>query len=61
MRKALASMDRRGATVFWWGNLGVRNHLEYLDVGKRIILKLTVKKLDGEALIGLIWRAGFLK
>jgi hypothetical protein len=42
-------------TGVWWGNLGVRDHLEYLDVSRRIILKWTVKKLDGAARTGLIW------
>jgi len=30
--RGLARMDKRGATVFWWGNLSVWNHLEDLDV-----------------------------
>jgi hypothetical protein len=61
MRRALARMDRRGVTVFWWENVRVGNHLEDLDVSRRIILKWTVNKLDGEARTGLIWRAGFLE
>jgi len=54
-------MDRRGATVFWWGNLRVWNHLEDLDVSRMITLIWTVKKLDGGARTGLIWPAGFLE
>ena len=25
--------------VFWWGNLKERDHLEYISVGDRILLK----------------------
>ena len=31
----------------WWGNVRERDHLEYVDVDKWIILKWLFKKLDG--------------
>jgi hypothetical protein len=36
-------------TGFWWGDLRERDHLKELGVDGRIILKLILKKLDGEA------------
>jgi hypothetical protein len=33
--------------VFWWGNLGERDHLEDPVIGRRIILKLIFRKWDG--------------
>jgi hypothetical protein len=40
--------ERRGAARFWWGNLREKNHLEYLSVDWRIILKQIFKKWDGD-------------
>jgi hypothetical protein len=40
---------------FWWGNLRERDHLEYLGVDGRVILKRIFKKWIGEARTGLIW------
>ena len=31
---------------FWWGQLKQRDHLEYLSVNGRIIIKLIFKPLD---------------
>jgi hypothetical protein len=36
---------------FWWGNLTERDHLEYLDIDGRVILKFIFKKSDG----GMDW------
>jgi len=42
-------------TWFWFGNMGGRDHLEELDVDRRIILQWIFKKWDGEGVwIGLI-------
>jgi hypothetical protein len=35
-------------TVFWWGNLGERDHLEDPRVDGRIILRWIFRKWDGE-------------
>ena len=40
---------------FWWGDLRERVHLEEPGVDRRIILKLILKKWDGETWTGLIW------
>jgi hypothetical protein len=42
-------------TEFWSGNLRERDYLEDLGVDGRVILKLIIKKWDGEAWAGLIW------
>jgi hypothetical protein len=38
-------------TGFWWGDLSERDHLYYLDVNGRIILKWIFKKWDA----GIDW------
>ena len=42
-------------TGFWWDNLTERDHLQYVSVDGRIILKCIFKKWDGEAWTGLVW------
>jgi hypothetical protein len=42
-------------TLFWWGDLTERDHLEDLGVDERVILRWIFKKWDGEARTGLIW------
>ena len=42
-------------TRFWLGNLKAREHLEYLGIDGRIILKLMLKKETGWAWTSLIW------
>jgi hypothetical protein len=37
----------------WWGELMEINHLEDLDIGRRIILKRIIKKWEGRS--GLDW------
>jgi hypothetical protein len=37
------------------GNLRERDHLEYLGLDERIILKLILKNCDGESWTGLMW------
>lgn len=34
-------------TVFWWGKLKARGHLEELESGEIIILKFSLEKSDG--------------
>jgi len=34
-------------TGFWWGDLMEREHVEYIGIHGRIILKCIVKKWDG--------------
>jgi hypothetical protein len=38
-----------------YGKLGERSHLEEPDVERRIILRWTFRKWNGEAGTGLIW------
>jgi hypothetical protein len=38
-------------TVFWWGDLRIRDHLENLGVDEKMILKCTFRKWDG----GIDW------
>jgi hypothetical protein len=38
-------------TGFWWGDLRERDHLEYVGIDRRIILKWIFKKWDG----GMDW------
>ena len=40
---------------FWWGDLRERDHLEDLSVNIKIILKRIFKKLDVEAMAGMLW------
>jgi hypothetical protein len=40
---------------YWWGNLKERDHLEDVGVGRRIILKVILKKWDGRTWIGFLW------
>jgi len=42
-------------TVFWWGNLRERNHLEDPGVDGRIIFSWIFKKWDVEAWVGSSW------
>ena len=42
-------------TEFRWGNPKERDYLEDLYVNEKILLKLTLKKLDGMAWTGFIW------
>jgi hypothetical protein len=49
----VAHMGREESyTVFWWGNLRERDHLEYPDVDRSIILKWIFGKW---VRTGLIW------
>ena len=41
--------------VFWWESLKERDHLEYLDVDGKTILKSILKKYDWSVWTGLIW------
>jgi len=41
-------------TRFWWGGLRERDHLEYLGLDGRTVLKCIRKKWDGNAWTGLI-------
>ena len=42
-------------TVFWWGNLRERGHLEDTGVDDRIILRWIFRKWDVEAWTRSIW------
>jgi len=42
-------------TVFWWGNLRVRDHLGEPGVGGRIIFRGFFRKWDVGAWIGSTW------
>ena len=46
---------REVPTVFWWGYLGERDHLEDLSIDGRIISKSILNKLDGRLWVGLFW------
>ena len=39
----------------WWGNLRERDHLEYLGIDGRIILRWIFRKWDVGEWTGLIW------
>jgi len=41
---------------FWWGDMRERDHLGNLVIDGMIILKWILKKLDREALTGVLWR-----
>jgi hypothetical protein len=40
---------------FWWGDLRERDQLRNLGGDRKIILKWTFKKWDGEAWTALLW------
>jgi hypothetical protein len=42
-------------TELWWGNLRERDHLEYLGIDGRIILRWIFRKWDVGEWSGLIW------
>jgi hypothetical protein len=42
-------------TVFWWGVLMERNHLDDLGLKWGILLKCIFKKWDGETWTELLW------
>jgi hypothetical protein len=42
-------------TVFWWLNLKERDHLEYLGIVERMILKWTFKMWAGRVWTELVW------
>jgi hypothetical protein len=42
-------------TVFWWGNLRERDHLEYPGLDGRIKLRWIFRKWHVRAWAGLIW------
>jgi hypothetical protein len=42
-------------TGFWWGDPREGGHVKDASVYVKILLKLILKKWDGEAWIGLIW------
>jgi hypothetical protein len=42
-------------TGFWWGYVMEREHLGDVGVCGMIILKLILKKWEGEAWTGLVW------
>jgi hypothetical protein len=44
--------ERRGAYGFWWGILNEADYLEDLGVGRRMKLKLILKKIFGRAWTG---------
>ena len=39
----------------WWGNMKIRDHLEELGIGERIILKWVLKKQDGSMRAAYVW------
>jgi len=43
---------RKCAYGVWWGNVKERSHLEDLGINRRVILKCSLKKWDGE---GMDW------
>jgi len=45
---------REAYTVFWWGNLRVRDHLKDTDADGRIILIWIFRMREREAWTGLI-------
>ena len=48
--------DKKGHTGFWWGNLREKDHLEDLDIDRRIILKCIFKKWNGGGINWIDWR-----
>jgi hypothetical protein len=57
MDGACGNYGRQGVvrTRLWWGDLRESDKLKDLGLDRRIILKWTFKKWDGEAWTGLIW------
>jgi hypothetical protein len=46
---------RKAYTVFWWGNLRKRDHLEDPVIDRRIILRWIFRKWGVGLRTGLIW------
>jgi hypothetical protein len=42
-------------TSLWWGDLRERDHLEDLEIDRRVVLKCILKKWDGEVWAELTW------
>jgi hypothetical protein len=55
MGGACGTCGRQLHAGFWWGYLIERDHLVDLGIDGTIILKLMLKRWDGEARTGLIW------
>ena len=49
------SSTEGGCAGFWWESLKERDHLEYLDIDGKIILKSILKKYNGSMWTGSIW------
>jgi hypothetical protein len=41
--------------MFWWESRNVRDHLEEIDVGGKIVLKWISEKLEGVVWTRLTW------
>jgi hypothetical protein len=40
---------------FWWGDLRERDHLEFLGINGKIVIKWIFEKWDGKSRTGLMW------